>query len=111
MTNYVKYELHPGGKELLCDFCSSPAIVKDYACETFKAIDVGPLVAESVGKWVACAPCAELIDADKWEELAQHSFETVDPKFHELPVAQQAILIDFIRQMHGQFRQLRMRAN
>ena|ERR1035437_2205121 len=106
----IHYELHPGGSDQLqCDFCSAPNIVKDYACESFNAIELGPLVAESVGKWVACPICVELIDADKWEELAHRSFETAGYGGESAEV--QDLLMGFIRRMHGTFKMLRMRAN
>jgi hypothetical protein len=91
--------------EPICDFCSSPDIVKDYACESFEAFDLQKkgrrMIGTSEGRWASCQICADLIDNNLWEELAQRSYETSgcspDDPYKE-------ILLSFLRNMHRQFR-------
>jgi|ERR1019366_252945 hypothetical protein len=98
--------------ELRCDFCSVPSIAKDYACESFTAFDAEGagkrLVATSNGKWAACQACADLIDHDRWEKLAQRSYDTSG--IVESGVRKE-ILLEYIRGLHRQFRELRLKAN
>ena len=95
--------------ELHCDFCSSPDIVKDYPCVSFVAIKIPAITATSEGKWVACAVCAALVDHNKWEELAVRSLQTSGHE--DSPAAMKALLLDFIRVLHRQFREGRLRVN
>ncbi len=62
-----------------CDFCSSPAVVVSYPAYSsrmvFKCKD-GEIFGDAIGGWVACAECAQLIDAGDHEGLAKRSAET-----------------------------------
>ena len=94
---------------LHCDFCSSSEIVKDYPCVSFTAIKIPAVTATSEGKWVAYAVCADLVDHDKWEELAVRSLQTSG--YWDWPAEKRALLLDFIRVLHRQFREGRLRVN
>lgn len=90
--------------ELICDFCSSPDITRSYPCEEFEMIEIGSIHQVSEGAWAACTPCAELIDADKWEELAVRS---VDSAPFPLPAAQRIAYLLLLRNLHQRFRKAR----
>lgn len=49
----------------ICDFCSNQPVIRIYVA---KDINIDPRH-ESEGGWCACAPCAELIDANDREGL------------------------------------------
>jgi hypothetical protein len=51
-----------------CDFCTSPEIKWQYMAADFSSSQVSWW--ESIGAWAACAPCSDLIEASKWDELA-----------------------------------------
>jgi hypothetical protein len=98
--------------EIRCDFCSSLDVVKSYACESFTAFEIsnrqkGKLVATSNGKWAACDACATLIDNDHWDDLAQRSLETsgLANDLHKKK------LLGFLKELHRQFKELRLKAN
>lgn len=58
-------------KPLICDFCTSPHIVREYKCRDFDP--VMPFGYTSLGDWEACAECAALIDTCQWEALAERA--------------------------------------
>lgn len=98
----------------ICDFCSSPAVVKSYACESFQAFQLshpqkGDLIGTSEGHWAACQVCADLIDHNCWEALLTRSYETISVKPNG--PAEKEILMGFIRGLHNEFRARRLRSN
>jgi hypothetical protein len=57
---------------LICDFCNDPKITRDFHCKSFPFV-VGIFNWGSNGDWAACDECAALIDADKWDALADRA--------------------------------------
>jgi hypothetical protein len=64
-----------------CDFCSveEPAAWR-YLCEDFtQAVGLQErpieLVIDAVDDWLACSPCRDLIEADRWPELLERYLE------------------------------------
>ena len=82
----------------ICDFCSAPKPARRYSCRPFKM--TGPKL-RSVGGWAACNACAELIDADRWEDLADRS---VDSFLKKYPVIARERALREIQELHQQFR-------
>jgi hypothetical protein len=81
----------------LCDFCSSPAVIKRFECRDFDsaskdagviypetAAATGPtnLVFASKGYWAACAPCAALVEAGDVEGLVKRVLDEFEPLRH-----------------------------
>ena len=56
----------------ICDFCSDPKPVWSLRCNTFK---IAVAQAMSLGDWLACEDCSDLIMAGKWRELATRGAE------------------------------------
>jgi hypothetical protein len=88
-----------------CDFCSMTVAAgdpgKDYLCEPFSI--PGPISVTMDGEWWACAPCAELIDADNWYALAQRAAQQVAPEFRDRCLVQ-------VRALHQEFAKHRRKA-
>lgn len=59
----------------LCDFCSTPAVAWSYPARTFVTCVIGGIISESLGAWVACTTCKDLIEAGNRRGLAEHSLE------------------------------------
>jgi len=85
----------------VCDFCSSEKWERVYPCQDF---DIAGLPATSVGSWCACDACAELIDAEKWDELAERSINSFP---YQVSQAERPVLVAFIKETHKQFRDRR----
>ena len=104
-------EVHAGANGPICDFCSSPDKPQfAYGCQNFVSEAVGKFlglaVSGSNGGWCACLPCKQLIDADKWEELAVRSaskFARLNPELADL----YPITLAYVRKLHQEFRQMR----
>lgn len=88
----------------VCDFCSDPHITTDYACKTFEHPDKR-LGWGSLDDWAACAECAALVDAEKWEELADRSMLQYDT----LPDDEKPIIREVVAELHQLFNQNRIR--
>lgn len=93
--------------EPVCDFCSSPAIAKTYACQSFEAIKTPQFVATSEGNWAACQVCADLIDHNCWDALMERSLETSG--FSHVAGTEREVMLEFIRALHKRFRELRLK--
>jgi len=118
----LKFTVAPPDGEVVCDFCSGPEIFKTYDCEDFvtSAIQVEPhaasqhprmrVVHNSRGGWAACKICAELIDQDRWDDLAERSLATLLLSEPSLAPFKHEVLIH-LRRMHQEFRQLKKRPN
>ena len=73
MTEIFTIAPFPGRE--MCDFCSERPTTRIYACKNFVIPRTRSSVFqhESVGGWVACSKCAELIDAGRWAELTDRA--------------------------------------
>jgi hypothetical protein len=95
------------GQEV-CDFCSSPEIVKDYDCQDFH-LPVGgsTMTAGSLGKWASCAECARLIDAEDREGLVVRSLECFYRNNPQTRLSQAEGIKRFLEELHGEFWRLK----
>jgi hypothetical protein len=79
-----------------CDFCgvedAEDAPGKDYLCEPF-ATGSGLVLS---GEWWACSECSTMIDANRWESLAQRAAQFINPTFRVQYLAQ-------MRSIHQEF--------
>lgn len=88
----------------ICDFCSSPEVDWAYPAESFETYAVvmpdGAMVATSEGWWASCSPCAQLIEAGRWAELAGRSLDYLPlPE----PVANRTAALQRLAVLHQQF--------
>jgi hypothetical protein len=74
MTEISTISPFPGRE--VCDFCSEQPTIQIYPCKNFviPRSTTSVFQHESVGGWVACSRCAELIDAGRWAELTDRAF-------------------------------------
>ena len=56
-----------------CDFCRATLILKVYQCDGFSLNGV-PFFGSSSSAWTACSECSDLVDAEKWPELADRAY-------------------------------------
>ncbi len=102
-------------EEPICDFCSSPDLFYAYLAADFTAAEVvipnaGTFALNSLGAWLACRECTDLIEEEKWEELLDRSFRS----FRELhgpemgmTEADEPTMREFLRDIHAGFRSFR----
>ena len=83
--------------ELICDFCSAPRPSVEYPADETEL----PGLTISIGSWLACADCAELIDADDREALALRSYSRL-PMDDELR-GYEALTLEAIRRTQAEF--------
>jgi len=95
-----------------CDFCDSKDVQWTYPCQDFGVVgvntDTGTNVGllGSAGAWAACETCAALIEAGRWQALAERSVATSPTaKQHKLSPDERALLIRLTKEMHEAFRQ------
>lgn len=99
----------------VCDFCSANEITKDYDCYDFQAFEMVTVRGEktqridghSKGKWAACASCAELIDNEKWDELAIRSVDSLI-EVGSIKSERKEQMLEVIKTLHDEFRQHRI---
>ncbi len=90
---------------MICDFCSGPNPNRTFTCQSF-IYELCPLEG-SQGDWMACDPCAAMIDADNWQGLAERAADT----FIRTQVSHEqdrALIVAIMRDLHDQFRKLRL---
>lgn len=90
-----------GSAVTVCDFCSAPGPRWTYGCLPF---NYNGIPAGSDGDWGACDSCRELIDADRWGDLADRSIESM--LFHSKGAAnrqQKEFMRRQVLAMHQQF--------
>lgn len=98
--------IDPAPEQMVCDFCSSPEIVRGYNCQDFA------LAKYSFGSkhgFAACAKCAALIDAGKWMGLENRSVRS----FFERngPIMTYGECRKYIHELHTAFRRYRLPEN
>lgn len=95
------------GQPLLCDFCAAnnapPKWV--YHCDSFRAMDIirpaNVIAINAIDDWASCDSCSELIDAGKWNELAEKSVRSYLKKSgSKLPLH---ILLPGVRDIQSRF--------
>lgn len=57
----------------VCDFCFDARVRWEYACATF---EIPQINFGSENGWVSCDRCADLIDVENWEDLADRSIRS-----------------------------------
>jgi hypothetical protein len=82
----------------VCDFCSDPKPIRTFACEDFEVAEG----ARSVGGWMACEPCAQLIEEAEWDALRLRALKHFREKYEGMPVD---ALNDFVVHSHSLFRE------
>jgi len=98
-----------------CDFCDSREPQWRYPCESFTVMltfvhtngDLLTVPWASNGDWAACNFCSELIEQEKWRELAGHGCAT-NPAlqlFKQFLIEEK--LVDAVMEMHKNFITLR----
>lgn len=73
----------------VCDFCSSPDVVKEYKCKNFASVSdaIGITYAghgvtlESIGTWFACGECSIYIDTMDIEGLVNRACGAFSTKY------------------------------
>jgi hypothetical protein len=102
-------------REMICDFCSSRDVFYAYLAADFIAAEVvvptaGTFALNSLGAWLACRECTDLIEGERWQELLDRSFRT----FREIHGAELGMteedeprIRELLRQIHAGFRRFR----
>jgi len=100
--------------EAQCDFCNSREIAWRYRAESFVIDTLMTIQGKQIrfpwgseGDWAACEFCSNLIETDKWEELADHSTQT-SPFLELLRPSEISGLRVAIAQLHQTFNQKRI---
>lgn len=92
----------------VCDFCSSPGIEWTYPCETFTHAMPGIPNSNWVTNWACCDECHEIIEDERWVDLAKHSVETQLASVGENPPAHiKERLMEMVIDLHKDFRKNR----
>jgi hypothetical protein len=94
--------------EAVCDFCSDPHPVKTFEAEDdfLMASSTASLPEmHSKGGWMACQPCAAMIESERWEDLLDRAAKAMTAK-HALPAA---LVKHEIKRSHNLFRAHRRR--
>lgn len=84
-----------------CDLCSEPNPKHSFDATDFLIEHDGILLGGSLGEWMACDACQELIDNDEWDTLLERCRVQVASEF---PVEMGRALI---KEIHSQFRKHR----
>jgi hypothetical protein len=112
ISNGIKEQL---SGEAICDFCYSRDLFYAYLAADFIAAEVvvptaGTFALNSLGAWVACRECTDLIEGERWEELLDRSFRS----FREIHGAELGMTEEdeprirgLLRQIHAGFRTFR----
>lgn len=93
---------------IICDFCAAENPPRKYLCAPFNMMIMFGVEQWSDNAWAACTVCAELIDNDKWEELAQRSVSTI-PKLPGLSFKAKQEYLVMLRGLHQKFREAKGR--
>jgi hypothetical protein len=78
----------PAGDEA-CDFCGGSNPVWEYPCRDFRLPS-----GNSLGAWVACEVCSDLIEKVDWEGVFSRFMESLDPNLHEAALDHIDVLFD-----------------
>ena len=104
MSEILTISPFPGRES--CDFCSEAPTTQIYPCKNFviPRTQTSVFQHESVGGWVACNKCGELIDAGRWAELTDRAF-TNYMKQHCVPRYAHFDVREQFREIHRLFRE------
>ena len=94
-------------EELICDSCSGGPIYKSYPARDFSVVTGREVDSVSKGDWAACKACAELIDQEKWDELADRTLAALPQGCPSDPAVKDA-LYSFVKSLHSRFREHRL---
>lgn len=118
MTTYHRdYHIQAPATGPICDFCSSTAVDRRYKTVSFKSDAATKLMAAydlqgmgfSEGDWASCATCADLIDRDKWELLAERGARTYFKKHPEMKgLIPKKVLKARLMELHEEFKKARL---
>ena len=87
-----------------CDFCCQGTFVKAYACHSFVYLKGTPMEHYRCEEWTACAECARLIDAEKWNALTERAVQAF-VKQHRIVTCDVPVLREQMQNLHSAFRQ------
>lgn len=90
-----------------CDFCNQAIFVKSYACRTFVYLKGTPMEHYRCEEWTACAECARLIDAEKWDALTGRAVQAF-VKQHGVVTCDVPVIREQMQNLHSAFRQYRI---
>lgn len=98
---------------LKCDFCSwGEPPVWDYPAVDFTAEGIAPWgvqpVGRSAGSWLACGPCAALIEQREWRALAERAADSLRAR-GAISRRQRVAALTAALGFHRQFREHRMK--
>lgn len=60
---------------MVCDFCGASPVRWEFPCEDFLAVETPRETHNSLGGWMACDPCAELIHEAKINQLSERALD------------------------------------
>lgn len=95
-----------------CDFCSAKPVYGTYDAPDFETtpfnVAQAGITTQSIGHWGACKECADLIDADKWDDLALRATNALIEKN---PWMNTGMILSQIRSTYKMLRSVIRRAN
>jgi hypothetical protein len=99
------FTLEPFPGREMCDFCSEHPTTRLYTCKNFfvPRTKTALFQHESVGAWVACNTCAELVDEGRWSELTDRALINFI-KQYSVPRYAQFDVREQFREIHQLFR-------
>ena len=83
-----------------CDFCSSPKVTWRYPARDFMAPNL--MASESVGEWLACDTCHDLIERGERGALCERSMAIVQPVIAD-PEMIAEVIMPVLREFHDRF--------
>jgi hypothetical protein len=97
-------------ENLICDFCSSPDKPQHtFVCQSFTVEASGTFlgipISASNGNWLACPACKQLVNDERWDELARRSTEMF-VKAHPDAAPMWNEIYEHMRQVHQEFRSM-----
>jgi hypothetical protein len=85
-----------------CDFCVQSPATKIYACRNFEWDGSPVFGTETKGRWAACESCAELVDAERWDQLTERVVRIFHRRY-DTPRAQRAGIEAQFKSFHQLF--------
>lgn len=92
----------------VCDFCRAPltGTWRRFGCHDFTRTVHGDRSAAKVallGFWGACLPCGQLVEARRWQDLAQRALRHFEKRSGRIPRRQRGV---FLSELLGMYLQL-----
>lgn len=93
--------------EMICDFCSAPEPTREFPCRDFPSPAPLEMLAASVGSWLTCTDCAELVDTEQWDKLGARSWDSFVAE-HTVAPEEVPLLRAYQKALHERFREHRI---